>query len=133
MSRAQALDMSCVTTELRDLRRNVLDLAADDVGSDLVHLRDLRGRHLRADLADADAVLLQAEDPVAGLEVTVDHALDRKEDRCVDALDGTREDVRAEERLVCVDADPPHALLLRSVERTEPAAARDLEDHARAL
>ena len=39
-------------------------------------------------------------------------------------FDRARQDVRAEERLVGVDADPPDAFLLRRVERTEPTAAR---------
>ena len=36
--------------------------------------------------------------------------------------------MRAEEALVGVDADPPHALGLRGVERAEAAATGDLED-----
>src|SRR5689334_20356206 len=118
---------------LRNFGRYVFDLAADDVGANLIDLRDLGLRHLRRDLADADAVVLQPEDDVAALELAVDDELDRVVDRCVDPLDRAREDVRAEERLIGVDADPPHTLLLRRVERTEPAAARDLEDHAGAL
>src|SRR6266511_518909 len=113
--------------------RNVSYFPGDDVGADLVDRGDLRLRHLRADLADADAVLLQAEDQVAALEVPVDDALDRQEDRGVDPLDRTGQDVRAEEGLVGVDTDSPDSLLLRSIERTEAAAAGNLEDHACAL
>ena len=51
----------------------------------------------------------------------------------VDALERARHHVRAEERLVGVDADPPDLLLLRRVERAEAAAARDLEDDAGAV
>ena len=40
--------------------------------------------------------------------------------------------MRAEVGLVGVDADAPDALLLRGVERAEPAASRDLEDDDRA-
>ena len=41
-------------------------------------------------------------------------------------------DVLAEVRLVGVDADPAHVLLLRGGEGAEAALARDLEDHVRA-
>ena len=47
--------------ELLNLCRDVLDLAGDDVGADLHHLRDVGLRHLGADLADADTVVLEAE------------------------------------------------------------------------
>ena len=92
-----------------------------------------RPRHLRADLAEADAVVLEAEDGVrpAG-ELAVQHLLDRRVDRGVDALHRARQHLRAEIRLVGVDADPPHVALLRGVEHAEPAAARDLEDDVRA-
>src|SRR5262249_28946828 len=118
---------------LRNFRRYVFDLAADDVGADLIDLLDLRLGDLRGDLADADPVVLQSEDDVAALELAVDDELDRVVDGGVDALDRAGEDVRPEERLVGVDADPPDALLLRRVERAQAAAAGHLEDHARAL
>src|SRR5215470_9258109 len=118
---------------LRHLGRNVLDLAADDVGADLVDLGDVGRRHLRRDPADVDAVVLEAEDDVPALELAVDDELDRVVDGRVDPLHRARQDVRAEEGLVGVDPDAPHVLLLRSVERAEAAAAGDLEDHASAL
>src|SRR3954452_19347650 len=107
--------------ELGHFRRNVLDLAGDDVGADLHHLRDLGLRNLRADLAEADTVVLEAEDDVAALELAVDDELDRVEHRGVDPLHRAGEDVRPEERLVGVDADAPDALLLRGVERAAAA------------
>src|SRR6266540_3011107 len=118
---------------LRHLGRNVLDLPADDVRADLVHRRDLGLGNLGADLADADAVVLQAEDDVAAFELSVDDALDREEHRGIDALHRTRQDVRAQERLVGVHPDSPDALLLRRVEGAEPTTAGNLEDHAGAL
>src|SRR5215831_17979574 len=118
---------------LRHLGRNVLDLAADDVGADLVDLGDVGRRHLRRDPADVDAVVLEAEDDVPALELAVDDELDGVVDGRVDPLHRARQDVRAEEGLVGVDPDAPHVLLLRSVERAEAAAAGDLEDHASAL
>ena len=65
-------------------------------------------------------------------QVAVLDRLDRQEDGRVDALLRAREDVRAEERLVGVDADPPALALTGRVERAEAAAAGDLEDHVRA-
>ena len=56
-----------------------------------------------------------------------------EEDSRVDTFHRARENVRAEEGLVGVDADPPDALLARRVERTEAAAAGNLEDDARAV
>ena len=53
--------------------------------------------------------------------------------RSVDPLHGAREDVRAEEGLVGIDADAPDALLLRRVKRAQAAAARNLEDRSGAL
>src|SRR5579884_2238297 len=46
--------------ELPDLGRG-LDLARDDLRAELVDLLDVRGRHVRVDLAEADAVVLQVE------------------------------------------------------------------------
>src|SRR5215216_7419249 len=119
---------------LRNLCGDVRDLPADDVGANLIDLRDFRLRDLRADLPDADTVLLQAEDDVsAALELSVDDAFDREVNRSVHSLHRAREDVRAEERLVGVNADAPNAVLLRRIECSQTTAARDLEDHAGAL
>ena len=85
-------------------------------------------------LPSADAVVLQAEHGVgAAGELAVEHLLDRRVDGRVDALHRARQHLRAEVRLVGVDADPPDALLLRCVEHAEPAAAGDLEDDVRAV
>ena len=48
----------------RDLRRDVRDLPVGDLLRDLLHLLHVRLRHLGADLAEADAVVLEAEDGV---------------------------------------------------------------------
>ena len=96
--------------------------------------RDVGLVGLRADLAETDTVLVEAEDAVAAaLERPFCERLDRQEDRRVDALQGARQDVRAEERLVCVDTDPPHLLLTGRIERTETAPAGDLEDDPRTV
>ena len=90
-------------------------------------------RRLRRELAEADALLLEAVDSVlTALEVTVLGVLDREEDGGVDAFQRRGEDVRAEEALVGVDADPPDLLRLRGVEGAEAAAAGHLEDDVRA-
>src|SRR5919204_1236129 len=114
-------------------RRDVLDLAADDVAPDLLYLRDVRLRDARIDLAEPDAVLLQPVDGVATIERPLLHGLDRLEDGDVDALRRAGQNgLRSYVRLVGVDADRPHALLPRRVDHTEPAAARYLENDARA-
>src|SRR6266550_682969 len=114
-------------------RRDVLDLAGDDVGADLPDLCDFGLRHLRADLADGDAVVLEAEDDVPTFELPVCDELDRIEHRRVHPLHRAGQDVRPEKRLVGVDADAPDVLLLGRVQRAQTAATRHLEDHARAL
>src|SRR5881398_195922 len=101
---------------LRNSRGDVPDLAGDDLLPDLVDRGHVLLRHVGADLAEADAVLRQAEDRVpAAAELAVLHVLDREEDGLVDPLRGARQDVRPEVRLVGVDADPPDVLLLRGV------------------
>ena len=65
-------------------------------------------RRLRADLAVADAAVLHVEDTVdAALVLAVLHQLDRLRDACIDLLRRARQHLRAEERLVVVDADAP--------------------------
>src|SRR3954463_4658027 len=87
-----------------------------------------------ADLADPDAVVLQAvHDVGAALVAVVLDGLDRVEDGHVDLLQRARDDLRAEVALVGVDADGLDALLLGGVDRAEPARAGDLEDDLRAL
>src|SRR4051812_7965997 len=117
-------------------------------GADLVRRRDLAALDLvldlleligvllpgRADLADADPVVLEVGDRVgAALERAVLHRLDGVEDRHVDLLERARQHLRAEVGLVRVDADALDALLLRGVERPESALAGDVEDDLRAL
>src|SRR3954463_3302415 len=110
----------------RDLA--VLDLVLDRL--DLVGVLLAR----RADLADADAVVVEVGDDVgAALVAVVLDGLDRVEDRDVDLLQRARDDLRAEVGLVGVDADRLDALLLGRVDRPEAAGARDLEDDLRAL
>src|SRR5918992_1049825 len=96
-----------------------LDLAGDDLLLQGVHLRDprLRDPCPLADLADGDAPVLQVEDEVAAAHVAPAglDAPDGEEHTGVHPLDGAREDVLAEERLVDVDADAPAAALLRGV------------------
>src|SRR5262245_34464892 len=58
-------------------------------------------------------------------------AVDGVEDASVVAADGAREDVRAEERLIDVDAHPPNVPLLGRHEGAEPTCTRDVEDDAR--
>src|SRR3954454_5028093 len=110
----------------RDLA--VLDLVLDRL--DLVGVLLAR----RADLADADAVVVEVGDDVgAALVAVVLDGLDRVEDRDVDLLQRARDDLRAEVGLVGVDPDRLDALLLGGVDRAEAAGARDLEDDLRAL
>src|SRR4051794_25623086 len=109
------------------------DLPVEDL---LLDVLDLSGVLLarRADLADADAVVLQAVHGVrAALVGVVLDGLDRVEHRDVHLLEGARDDLRPEIGLVGVDADRLHALLLGRVDRAEAARARDLEDDLRAL
>src|ERR687897_141323 len=115
-------------------RRGRLQLPRDQLLLDLVHPVDELLRNLRAGLADPDALVLEVEDRVgAALELPVHHRFGGQEHRLVDALDGAREDVLAETRLVAIDADPPLVALLRRVERAEAAPAGHLEDDLRAL
>src|SRR5215210_3780830 len=110
------------------------DLAVDDPLLELVDLVENVLRHLVARLAERDALVLQVEDRVGpALERPLLHGLRRVVHGRVDALDRARQDVRPEVRLVAVDADAPLPLLLRGVERAEPAAAGDLEHDLRAL
>ena len=84
-----------------------------------VHLRDERRRHLRADLADTDAVVLQVEQQVAAaLELAGLRLLDRVVDADVDPLEGARQDVLREVVLVDVHADAPDS------RRSPPRPAR---------
>src|SRR6266568_4311308 len=119
----------------RDRRRR-LELAGDDL---CLQLGDLSQPGLlevgpRAELAQRDALVLQVEDEVAStLEaLTRLGALNGEEDADVHPLHCAREDVRAEERLVDVDADRPLAGLLRGVQRPEAARTGDAEHDLRA-
>ena len=85
-----------------------------------------------AELPESDAILVETEDRIpATLEGAILRGLRREEHGAVDALEPTREHVRPEERLICVDADAPDLLLLRREQRSEPTQARDLEDSLR--
>src|SRR5215210_805982 len=111
-----------------------LDLPVDDLLLLRLGLLDRVLRRLRAGLAEAHAVLGEAERRGAAADLlAVDDLLDRLEDGLVDLLLGRRQDVVAEERLVGVHADAPLSLLLRSVQRTEAAASGHLEDDVGAL
>src|SRR3954454_594213 len=109
------------------------DRPVEDLRLDLLDLRGvLRAR--RADLADADTVVLQAVHRVgAALVGVVLDGLDRVEDRDVHLLQGARDDLAAEVGLVGVDADRLHALLLGGVDGAEAARAGHLEDDLRPL
>ena len=97
---------------------------------DALDLGDGRPGHGRRDHADPDRARGDVEDRVlAAVEAAVDDLLHRLEDGLVHLLQRARGDVLAEVRLVGVDADPAHVLLLRGREGAEPALARDLEDH----
>src|ERR1700730_8601123 len=114
-------------------RRYAGDLAGGDLLGDLQNLLHVGLRHFRADLAETDPVVRQPEDGVRpARELVVEHLLDRRVDRDVDALQRARQHLLAEIRLVCVDAYPPHVPFLRGIEHTEPAATGDLEDDVRA-
>src|SRR3954466_820050 len=102
-------------------RERRLDLAADDLLLQSVDLREpgLLQLGLLAELAQGDSAVLQVEDEVASTLVALAalRALDGQEDTLVDPLHRAGEDVRAEERLVDVDADCPSTGFLRRVER----------------
>src|SRR6476646_1601842 len=109
--------------------RRGLELARDDLRLVAVHQRDPRLRDLRADLADAHAVVLEVEEQVlAALEV----ALRGREDRVVDAhvrlLQSARQDPAGDAVLVSVDADAPLVQLRGLLEGSVTAEAGDLED-----
>ena len=101
--------------------------------STLLDVGDRVRVRLRGERAEPDAVLVDPEDDVlaAGERAVLDRP-DREEHGAVDALERARQDVRPEEGLVAVDADPPDALVLRRRERAEAASAGDLEDDLRA-
>ena len=118
---------------LADGRRNRGDLAVGDLLLDVFRRRDVCGVRIRADRPEPNALLIETEDRVAAtLEGAVLSRFGRQEDRGVDALQGARQDVRAEKRLISIDADAPDLLLLRRQECTEAAATSDLEDGLRA-
>src|SRR5919204_400334 len=110
-----------------------LDLAGDDEPLEPVHLRDVGLRHLRADLADADAPVLQVEEHVrSAAERAVLGRTDDAQDPEIHALELARQDVLPEVRLVDVDADPPDVLVLSGTQRAEAARAGDVVDDLRA-
>src|SRR6478672_9285289 len=109
-----------------------LDLAGLDQVLQLRELRLVGRRDLRADLADRDAAVLEVEDEVvAGDQRSRLDGLDEPEDAEIDALDCAGQDVRAQVRLVDVDAVAPDTRLLRRRERAEAARAGDREDDLR--
>ena len=116
-------------------RARDLDVAGEDLLRDVVERRDQRvpvGR-VGAHLAVADAAVRDVVQRVAtALERIFQQRVDRVENRDVDLFRRAREDVRAEERLVVVDTDPPDAALVRRLERAEAAAARRGEHGLRA-
>src|SRR5918912_1730259 len=115
------------------LRPGDLDLARDDLALQRVHLGDVRLRHLLADLAEPEAAVLERERHVRpALELAVLRCADDADHPQVDPLHRAREDVRPEVRLVDVHADAPDLLLLRRLQRAEPARAGDVEDDLRA-
>src|SRR5580765_1626350 len=115
-------------------RRGDLDLARDDLLLQLVHLFDEGLRHRRVDLADVHAAVLEVEEQVASApELVLGDELRGLEDAVVDALDAGGEHALRVVVLVLVDADAPDAGLVRGLERAEPAAAGDLEEHLCAL
>src|SRR5262249_17210837 len=113
-------------------RRRNLDLPGDDLILEPSEPRLVGRRHLRADLADRDAAVLQIEDEiVARRERPVLDGLDEAEHAEIDALHRARQDVRAEVRLVDVDAVTPDPGLLGRRQRAEAARARNREHDLR--
>src|SRR3954470_6355025 len=116
------------SSQLLDLRRDVGDVARDDLLLDLFGLVGVL-LALRVELAVRHAVVLELEELVrAALERAVLGRLGGVEHGHVDLLLRRREDVVAEVALVGVDADALDTLLLGGVERAEAALAGDLED-----
>src|SRR3954462_7273752 len=119
---ARSVQPMCQVLLARDRQRR-LDLAGDDLLLQRVDLRQPRLLELRllADLAEADATVLQVEDEVAAtlVALAVLGALHGEEDPLVHPLDCARQDVAAEVTLVDVDADCPATALLRRIEGTE--------------
>src|SRR5215218_9970066 len=114
--------------------RGDLDLARDDLLLQLVHLVDELLGHGRVDLADGHALVLQVEEQVAAApELVLGDLVDRREDAVVDPLHAGGEHPLGVVVLVLVDPYAPDAGRVRRLERTEAAAARDLEEHLRAL
>src|SRR6185436_21115376 len=82
----------------------------------------------------ADAAVRDIEERVpSAAELSVENGCHRFEHRHVDLLGRAREDVRAEERPVGVDAYSPQAPVLRGLEGTEAAARGGLEHDLRAV
>ena len=99
------------------------DLAVRDLlghGCQLVDDR-VPVRRSGADLTEADAVVREREEGVLTTdELPVVDVLHHLEDAEVDLLQRTRQDVRAEERLIGVDADAPDALLFAAARAPRP-------------
>src|SRR5580765_858347 len=115
------------STGLLEGRRD-LDLPGDDLGLECLDPRLVGSRHLRADLADRDAAVLQVEDEVVTRrERAVLDRMDEAEHAEIDALDRARQDVRPEVRLVDVDTVAPDTRLLGGRESAEAAGAGDRE------
>src|SRR3954468_1878168 len=115
-------------------RRRNLDLAADDLRPQRIHLGDELLRHLRTDDPDVLALVLQVEDEImASAELPGLRELVEREDCCVHTLRSAREDVRAEIVLVGIDADAPDFLRPGGLEGAQAAAAGDGELSLRAL
>src|SRR3954463_7493996 len=111
-----------------------LHVPVDDLLLELVHLVDELLRNGRVDLADRHAAVLQVEEQVAAApELVLGDLLGRLEDAVVDALDAGGEHALGVVVLILVDADPPDPGRVGGLERPEPAATRDLEQHLRAL
>src|SRR3954451_22910295 len=118
---------------LLHLSRDVRELPRRDLGLLGVDLVGVLGADV-VGLAVAHAVGLHVEHRVlAAPERVVLDVGDRLEHRLVDLLERRGHHLRAEIRLVGVDADALDVLLLGRVERAEPALAGDLEDDLRAL
>ena len=97
-------------TRLEGLRRD--DLPGGDLAPEMRgHRGDLGLRHLRADLAEADAALLQAVDGIPAVEAARPATdLTARNTARSTFFVALVKDVRAEKRLVGVDADPPDVL-----------------------